>query len=59
MHIRHMRVGMSRGFMAMRVAVWPKGHGVVRMQVVPISLFGVVAMAMFMLQHFMRVRVAV
>ncbi len=57
--IRHMGVGVLHGFVAMRVAVGAGGHDVVRVQVVPICILGVVAVGVFMLQNFMRMQMTV
>ena len=59
MRIRRMRVGVLHGFMPMRVTVRTSGHDVVRMQVVPICVLGVVAVGVFMLQNLVCMRVAV
>ena len=59
MRIRHVWVGVLQGFMAMRVTVRAGGQYLVRMQMMPICLFGVVAVGVFMLQNLMRMQMAV
>jgi hypothetical protein len=59
MRIRHMRVRVLHGFVFVRVAVGTCGRYIMRMQVVSVCLFGVMAVGMFMFQNFMRMWVAV
>ena len=59
MRVRHMRVRVLQGFMAVRVAVRAGGHDVMGVQVVPICVLGVVAVGVFMLQNFMRMQMTV
>ena len=53
--IRHMRVGVLRGFMAMRVAVRACRQHVVGVQMVAVGSGRVVAVGVFVLQNRMRV----
>ena len=59
MQIRHMRMGMRLRVVAMQVAVRPGGWVGVSVQVVAVGQRGVVAVGMFMLQHLMRMCMAV
>ena len=59
MQIRHMRMGMRLRVVAVQVAVRAGGWLGVGVQMVSVGLRGVVAVGMFVLQHLVRMGVAV